>query len=167
MHSESPENGLLRPNKRNQLYMLEALSRLRGYQANLMSLSLSSYSKKFKSIYKDFLIFHRNEIETKKTQLTPHNLQEIILNKCHGFQVTKNGLYYQKLTFSPICGLLKSSQENPNVRMSHLSKFATMCTSKRLIKKGETLSAAFFVDDKNPEFLFDRICAGDFLNVFM
>ena len=42
MHSESPMNGLLKPNKRNQLYMLEALSRLRGYQANLMSLSCSS-----------------------------------------------------------------------------------------------------------------------------
>ena len=39
-----------------------------------------------------------------------------------------------------------------------------MCSAKRIIKKGEQLTAAFFIDDRNPEALFDRVYAGSFIN---
>ena len=78
--------------------------------------------------------------------------------------INDKGLYYQNLTFSPMCGLLRASHENPNVRISQLTKYATACSARRFIKKGEVLTAAFFIDNNNKEFLFDRIYVGVYYN---
>ena len=63
-----------------------------------------------------------------------------------------------------MCGLLKATQKKPNIRISQLTKYATACSAKRLIKKGEILTAAFFIDSNNKEFLFDRLYAGRYYN---
>ena len=65
-----------------------------------------------------------------------------------------------------MCGLLRATQKNPNIRISQLTKYATACSAKRLIKKGEVLTAAFYIDSSNKEFLFDRLFAGGYHNTF-
>ena len=65
-----------------------------------------------------------------------------------------------------MCGLLRATQKNPNIRISSLTKYATACSARRLIKKGEVLTAAFYIDIRNKEFLFDRLFAGRYHNTF-
>ena len=62
---------------------------------------------------------------------------EIAKHKCHMYELQKNGLYYQSLTFSPMCGLLKNNSESPNVTIYSLSKYMTIVFASRFIKKGD------------------------------
>ena len=45
-----------------------------------------------------------------------------------------------------------------------MAKYATACSARRFIRKGEILTAAFFIDNSNKEFLFDRLYAGRYHN---
>ena len=75
----------------------------------------------------------------------------------------KNGLYYQSLTFSPLVGLLKNDNESPNVIIYSLSKYMTLVFSRKPIKKGEQLTAAFYVSLKEgrPEMVLERLLYAD------
>ena len=77
------------------------------------------------------------------------------------YELQKNGLYYQSLTFSPIVGLLKNDSESPNVTIYTLSKYMTIVFSNRFIKPGEQLRAAFYTSSNQSDLLFKRLFAGD------
>ena len=83
------------------------------------------------------MLLSREEDDYDSINLKEDDLEEILKNKCHMYEIQKNGLYYQSLTFSPLVGLLKNDREDPNVIIYCLSKYMTLVFSRRSIKAGE------------------------------
>lgn len=73
----------------------------------------------------------------------------MIMKKCYGVSVYKDGLYNQTCAFSPFVGLMKCTRK-ANVTLYMPNKHQVFAVANRSLDIGEALQVQFFVNHDMP-----------------
>ena len=97
----------------------------------------------------DYLRDYDSVNPPKTLDLTKKEIQEMIMKKCYGVGVYKDGLYYQTCAFAPLIGLMKSTRK-ANVTLYMPNKHQVFVFANKQLDAGEALQVQCYVNHDIP-----------------